>query len=193
MSRRLVVLALVGALAVTATSNVAGACSCAPVTAAAMVETADIVFVGEEIARAPLNRDRNEFEWASVAVTFQVTEAYKGEVAGQITLLTGSGDADCGVGPLTELTGITSSTDSGQPTFDICGSLHSPAAIAALLDPIPTVDLPELPPPLPADGGLGVVPWVLGAGLAAMAGALVVTRRRRQSPDGWQDGWSGGN
>ena len=161
----------------------ASACSCAPVTTAEMVASADLVFVGEEILRVETRR-----EWPAVAVTFAVVEAYKGEVVSEMTLWTGHGDGDCGVGPTSGLVGIAAHMDGDRATINSCGSLHDAAAIAATLDPVEIIDISPAPP-TPGDGGSGV-PWPLMglAGVAAGAGLAVVLARRRR--DDWQQGWS---
>ena len=78
----------------------------------------------------------------------------------EITVFTGSGDADCGVGPLTGLVGITASTESGRPTMNICGSLHQPGAVGLVLSPIPLVGVSPEPPLGPAVNDGNVLGWV---------------------------------
>ena len=161
----------------------ARACSCAPVTTAEVVASSELVFVGEEILRVETRQ-----EWPPVAVTFAIVEAYKGDVASEITVWTGHGGGDCGVGPTTGLVGIAAHIDGDRATINSCGSLHDAQAIAALLDPVEIVDAT---PETPVGGGGSNVPWpAIGltgaAGLTALTVALA--RRRR---DEWHDGWSG--
>ncbi len=175
-------LALLASLLVALQPGEAQACSCVAVTTEEMVAASDLVFVGEEISRSAVNNAG----WPSVAVTFRVLEAYKGEVAGQMTLLTGSGGGDCGVGPQSGLVGITTSSNGGLPAYDICGSVHEPAAIAALLEPIGLVDAPT---PSPAeDQGINPLLWLALGALAVTAAVATVVHRRRH--EDWQDGWS---
>lgn len=162
----------------------AGACSCVPADTAEVVAAADLVFVGEEVSRVDTRR-----EWPPVAITFSVVEAYKGEVPTEITVWTGQGDGDCGLPRTRGAVGITVYThEDGRLAVDSCGSLHDPAAIAALLDPIATMAAaPPAPGPEAAGGG---VPWPLialaAAGSLAVGVGLLLSRRR----DDWQDGWS---
>jgi len=187
---RLAMASLMAGLLVAMLPGAASACSCVQTTTGQVIDNADIVFVGREVSRTePVNEPADAF-LASVAVTFDVIEAYKGDVAQQMTLYTGRGDADCGVGPLNGHVGIVASTDSadGRATFHICGSVQDPAAIASLLDPI---DLVDAPAPIDNDAGSGVgrLIWAAALGLVVVAGGVAVVRRRR---DVWQDGWNSG-
>lgn len=175
--------ALLASLLLLSFPGEARACSCAPVTTAEVVASAEIVFVGEEIFR-----DVARQTWPPVAVTFSVAEAYKGSIGSEITVWTGQGGGDCGLGPTRGLVGITAYTDGdGVVSVDSCGSLHDAEAVAALLEPIPTIGAaPESSAP---DGGSGL-PWASVAltGVAGVALVAVVLARRRR--DDWHDGWS---
>jgi len=183
---RTIVLALVALLVVALQPGEAAACSCAEFTTADAVGRADLVFVGQEISRL----DTAE-PWPSVAVTFEIVEAYKGAVESQMTVWTGAGDGDCGVAPQAGLIGIAAYSEGGRPLIDLCGSVHNPAAIAAVLDPIDMIV--GQPAPIPtSSASSGISPWVwVGAGgaLIAAGAALLVARRRR---DDYQDGWNRG-
>lgn len=178
-------LALIATFLLALAPGVASACSCAPVTTAEMVESAHTVFVGEEIARTEY---RGADQWAQQAVTFQVAEAYKGQVFDQLTVTTGMGGGDCGVSPTTGLVGITIQ-NSGEPSIDICGSVHDPGAIAALLDPIDIVASPIAPPATPEGGGTGWGGVAVVAGIAVIVAGIGIAAMRRRRDD-WQDGWS---
>ena len=182
---RIVTLSLIATLFVAFAPGTASACSCLPVNTPEMVEQAHTVFVGEEIARS---EHRGDDGWASVAVTFQVAEAYKGRVADQMTVVTGMGGGDCGVSQTSGLVGITIQ-NAGEPSIDICGSVHEAGAIAAVIDPIDIlVSAPE-PPTTAEPGGFGMGGIVLAAGIGmVLAGIGVAMVRRRR--DEWQDGWS---
>jgi hypothetical protein len=177
---------LLAAVLVVLLPGEARACSCAPVTTAEVVESAEFVFVGQETSRAVARQD-----WPPVAVTFTVFQAYKGTVTSEMTVWTGQGDGDCGLQPTLGLVGITAYTDGlGIGSVDSCGSLHSPEAIAALLDPITITDSSPSSP-VPADGG-SALSWPVAALVAAtvlVVSAVVLARRRS---DDWQDGWSSG-
>jgi len=182
---RIVTLALVATLFVALAPGTATACSCMPVTTQDMVAEARIVFVGEEIARTDVGGQQ---AWGSVAVTFQVTEAYKGQVSEQMTVITGESSAGCGVGPTSGLVGITVHGGAEAATISLCGSLHEAGAVAALLDPIDIIS--TAPEPLstePASSGLGGI--VLAAGIALIVAGIGVAAIRRRRDD-WQDGWS---
>ncbi len=157
-----------------------------PVTTQEMVDQAHTVFVGEEIARTEY---RGNDQWASVAVTFQVAEAYKGVVSDQMTVITGMGGGDCGVSQMSGLVGITIQ-NTEEPSIDICGSVHDAGAVAALLDPVDIVSATPGPSSSPTDSssnGLALTLVVAGAA-AIVAGIGVAAMRRRR--DDWQDGWS---
>lgn len=154
-----------------------------------MVEASNLVFVGQEISRIPVNEPPDgEFGWASVAVTFQVVEAYKGKVTKQMTLLTGSGGGDCGVGQQSGLVGITATDNGGPVSISICGSVHEAGAIAALLDPIELTDGAVASPPADDSGG-GINQLLLMSVLGAVAATAAISVMRRRRHD-WQDGWS---
>ncbi|NND01591.1 MAG: hypothetical protein HKN91_02290 [Acidimicrobiia bacterium] len=175
--------ALVASLVVVFAPGAASACSCMPVTTRDMVAEAEIAFEGEEISRISVDVQA----WASVAVTFQVIEAYKGEVTEQITVLTGESSAGCGVGPTSGVIGVTI-RDGAEPSINICGSIHQAGAIASILDPIDIVTAAPGPSLAPtSNGGFGGV--VVAAAVAViLAGiGIAVVRRRRED---WQDGWS---
>jgi hypothetical protein len=180
-SRTLAAAVMVAAFIVALTPSAAGACSCAPVTTADMVENAAVVFVGQEVGRIA-NRDI----WPPVAVSFQVVEAYKGEVFSEMTVWTGGGDADCGVGPLNGLVGIAAYFEpEGRLSFNICGGVHDPVAIAAAIDPIDLADAPDETPETAA--GSSLAPWLAAGVVAALVAAtgFMTMRRRRE----WHDGW----
>lgn len=176
---RIVVLALLTLLVVALQPGEASACSCAPSDTGEMVERATFVFVGREVAR-----EITKNPWPSVAVTFEVIEAYKGDVGTEITVWTGGGDADCGVSPQSGLVGIAAYADGDRTMIDICGSVHSPAAIAAVADPI---DLKAAAPPLASDDSTVPWSWIGGAAAVALIGGIYLFARRR---DGYYDGWN---
>lgn len=179
-ARTLTAAVMVAAFLFALTPSAASACSCAPVTTPEMVENAEVVFVGQEVGRIA-NRD----VWPPVAVSFQVVEAFKGEVSSEMTVWTGGGDADCGVGPLNGLVGVAAYFDQGRLSFNICGGVHDPAAVAAVIDPIELADSPD-DTPEPAAGG-SLTPWLVAGVVAALVGAtgFMTMRRRRE----WHDGW----
>ena len=162
------------------TPSAASACSCVPVTTADMVESAEVVFVGEEVGRIA-NRD----VWPPVAVSFQVVEAYKGEVASEMTIWTGGGGGDCGVGPLDGLVGIAAYFEEGRLSFNICGGVHDPGAVAAAIEPIALVDAPNETPDPPSGSSLAL--WLVGGVGLLVAGTAFMTMRRRRE---WHDGWN---
>jgi len=178
--RALMAAAMVAGFVLALAPSAAIACSCVPVTTADMVETAGVVFVGEETGRVSVANG-----WPSVAVTFRVAEAYKGEVASEMTVWTGSGGGDCGVGPLSGLVGIAAYTEGGRLSFNICGGVHDPGAVAAAIDPIGLVDSPgETPEPEP---GSSLALWLVGGAAALLGSAVFMTMRRRRD---WHDGWN---
>jgi hypothetical protein len=84
--------------------------------------------------------------------------------------------------------GIAAYLEGDRISINICGSLHEPGAIAALLDPIEIVG--ASPVDAATDGDGIAVPWLtlgLAGGAALVALAVVLSRRRR---DDWHDGWS---
>lgn len=179
---RTIVLALLTLLLVALQPRQANACSCAPVGTADMVEQADFVFVGQEVARETTNNP-----WPPVAVTFEVIETYKGDIGTEITVWTGGGDADCGVGPLRGLVGIAAFADGDRAMIDICGSVHSPEAIAAVADPIEIIET-AAPPPA-SDGGGIPWPWIGAvAAVALVGGVFLATRRGKDFQNGWNSG-----
>lgn len=179
---RFVVLALLAFLFLAIHPGAASACSCLGTTTAEMVERGAIVFAGHEVARGP---GPVANEWATTLVTFEVAVAYKGDVPAQIDVLTGSGGGDCGVGPTTGLVGVVIS-DPLQPSIDICGSMHDPAALASLLEPIDVISAPE---PLPEAGSGWAGPAMVTGAAAVVALAAVVAIKKRRRVE-WQDGWS---
>ena len=179
-ARTLVAAAMVAAFVLVLTPSAASACSCVQVTTAEMVETAEVVFVGEETGRLSVDNS-----WPPVAVTFQVVEAYKGEVASEMTVWTGSGGGDCGVGPLSGLVGIAAYQEEGRLSFNVCGGVHDPVAVAAAIDPIGLVDSPDDTPEPPA--GSSLAPWLIAGAAVLVAGAVFMTTRRRRE---WHDGWN---
>lgn len=178
-------LALLAMILVLLVPGEASACSCMPVTTAEMVASSDVVFVGREIGRSGAEGGQGGF--TSQVVTFEVIEAYKGDVSPEMVLTTGSGGGDCGVGPQTGLIGIAASAHDGSLSYNICGSLHDPAAVAAILDPIEISQPTTAAPPVDSGSGIGPAIW-----LGAVAGALLLigfgVKRARQ--DEWHDGWS---
>lgn len=179
-ARTLLAAVMVAAFVLGLTPSAASACSCVPVTTADMVETADVVFVGEEVGR--ISADNT---WPSVAVSFQVAEAYKGEVASEMTVWTGSGGGDCGVGPLSGLVGIAAYVEEGRLAFNICGGVHDPGAVAAVIEPIALIGAPgETPEPA---SGSSLAPWLVGGAGVLVAAAVFMTMRRRRD---WHDGWN---
>lgn len=175
--------ALLAAILVVSLPGEAAACSCAPVTTAEVVASSQLVFVGEEIRRVETSQD-----WPAVAVTFAVVAAYKGDVASEMTVWTGHGGGDCGVGPTAGLVGIAAYVEGDRASINSCGSLHDAAAIAAILDPIEIIDASPAEP-APGDGGFAM-PWpVLGLGGGALLAVVTVVLARRRRDD-WQDGWS---
>jgi hypothetical protein len=171
--------AAIAALVVAVTPSAAGACSCAPVTTEDMVATAEVVFVGEEVGRMT-----NREVWPPVAVSFIVVEAYKGDVAAEMTVWTGGGGGDCGVGPLSGLVGIAAYYEEGRLSFNICGGVHDPVAVAAAIDPIAMVPSPGDTAEPPA--GSSAALWLVGGASLMVAGAVFMTLRRREWHDGWQ-------
>lgn len=182
---RLTSLALLAMVLVVLVPGEANACSCAPVTTEEMVAGGDVVFVGEEISRSPVPQGQ-DFAM-SQAVTFNVVEAYKGDVTTEMVLMTGSGGGDCGVGPQPGLIGIVAYGNGDRLSYNICGSLHEPGAIAALLDPIDLAGQPAAEPLPEPGGGTSPMVWVGAAAAGALLIGLGVARNRRQD---WHDGWS---
>jgi hypothetical protein len=169
MKRLLLLLAVVGAFFLPAAP--AGACSCAMLEPAQMLEFAPTAFVGTIVGSTPVDNQ----PMGDHALTFSVETVLAGEVTAEVEVVTANNSAACGIDATvgTRLA-VFASPDGGQLTSNLCSVTDAELAIAALG-----------PGTAPASGGTTTASgsfdwqavWLGAGGLAVVAGAWWLSRR----------------
>ena len=168
------------------------ACSCIVQTFTEAADRAEVIFVGRASGGAPAGAD--EFG-PSIAVTFAVSEVYKGSAPAEVVVRTADNSAACGVAfEEGQSYLVLAASDADGLRTDLCsGTALAGDVVAEDLDSLGAAAAPAATPPheassdggaVSSDGGSGRVAFIAGG---AALGALLVgllLRLQRRGPRG---------